>query len=796
MELPSAMQTKQNTVKRERPVFERIAFVGNYLPRQCGIATFTTDLCEAVAKTYPDVDCLALAINDIADGYAYPARVRYELPEEDVTAYRSAADFLNLNSVDVVCLQHEYGIFGGKAGDYILSFLRELEVPVVTTLHTVLKEPNKDELKVMAELAQLSERLVVMNKRSIEDLKEIYQIPEGKIDFIHHGIPDVPFVDPNFHKDKFGVEGKIVLLTFGLLSPNKGIENVIKALPAIVKQHPKVVYMVVGATHPNIIRQEGEAYRDSLIKLAQDLGVSEHVIFHNDFVSLDELIEFIGAADIYITPYLNPAQSVSGALAYTIGAGKAVISTPYWYAQEVLDDGRGVIVPFNDPDAIGEKVLLLLNDPAMRHAMRKRAYMMGREMIWPKVAERYMQSFEMARENRQTQQSRSFLFFQPLTNSVDKPVVHLPAVKIDHLLRLTGDTGIYQHATDNIPNFSEGFTTDDNSRALIVALQLDEQAESYKLDLQSLASRYLAFLSYAFNEKTNRCRNFLSFDRRWLEDVGSEDSQGRMIWSLGFALGHTNYDGLRRSVSRMFSRAVWPVVDMGNTRPWAFTLLGISEYLQRYPGDRGIVNVGNELANRLVTLYNANAGSGWRWFENSATYSNASLPQALLQFSSFASKEQAVEMKRIALEALEWLLEIQISDQGYFSAIGSKGFYPRGGKKARFDQQPIEAGTMVLACLEAYRLTDEDGWLQAAHHVFGWFLGQNDLGMSMYDAESGGCYDGLNSDRVNHNEGAESTLAYLQALLALRKAEHDLLHRTQKSASKLPSSNINSFRNH
>lgn len=795
MELPSTKQTAKNNGNFEKPYCERVAFVGNYLPRQCGIATFTTDLSEAFAQTYPNIDCIALAMNDVSHGYAYPPRVRYELPQDDVAAYRSAADFLNLNSTSVVCLQHEYGIFGGKAGDYILSFLQELEVPVVTTLHTVLKEPNKDELRVMTELAQFSERLVVMNHRSIDDLKEIYQVPEEKIDFIPHGIPDVPFVDPNFHKDKFGVEGKMVLLTFGLLSPNKGIENVIKALPAIVKQHPRVVYMVVGATHPNILRRDGEEYRDSLKKLADELGVSEHVIFHNDFVSLDALIEFIGAADIYITPYLSEAQSVSGTLAYTIGAGKAVISTPYWYAQETLADDRGLIVPFNDPQAISGKVLWLLNDPPARHAMRKRAYLMGREMIWPKVAQSYMQSFEKARENRQTQ-PRSFLFFQPLATSSDKPVAHLPAVKIDHLLRLTGDTGIYQHASDNIPNFAEGYTTDDNARALIVALQLDEQAESYRLDLQSLASRYLAFLSYAFDEKTNRCRNFLSFDRRWLEEIGSEDSQGRMAWSLGFVLGHTNYEGLRRLASRIFSRSVWPVLDMTHSRPWSFTLLGISEYLQRYPGDRGMVNAGKELAKRLTDLYHVNNGPDWHWFENSVTYSNASLPHALLQFSPYASKEQAEEMKSIALEALQWLLEIQISEQGYFSSVGNRGFFERGGKKARFDQQPIETGTMVLACLEAYRLTNEYAWLQAAHHVFGWFLGQNDLGISMYDAESGGCYDGLNSDRVNRNQGAESTLAYLQALLALRKVEHDLTGHPEKSVSNLPSSNLNSFRNH
>src|SRR5258706_11911231 len=386
--------------KSKETLVKRIAFIGNYLPRQCGIATFTTDLCEAVAAEYKKTSCMAIPVNDIESGYEYPPRVRFEMTENDIGSYQRAADFLNINNIHVVSLQHEYGIFGGQAGDYILTLLRELRMPVVTTLHTVLKEPDPDHRQVLEEIASLSNHLVVMSERAAEFLRNVYHIPTNKIELIPHGIPDQPFVDPSFYKDLFGVEGKTVLLTFGLLSANKGIENVIEALPAILKRYPNVVYIVLGATHPHVLREEGERYRLSLQRLAIERGVQGSVIFCNRFVDLEELIHFIGAADIYITPYLDPAQIVSGTLAYTLGAGKAVISTPYWYAEEMLSNERGVFVPFRDPQALAEQGIDLLDNEARRHAMRKNAYRFGRSMIWPQVAHRYMASFERARIER------------------------------------------------------------------------------------------------------------------------------------------------------------------------------------------------------------------------------------------------------------------------------------------------------------------------------------------------------------------------------------------------------------
>ncbi len=743
---------------------KRIAFIGNYLPRQCGIATFTTDLCEAFAEQYPETHCFAVPVNDIEEGYPYPPRVRFELAENDLTSYRRAADFLNINNVDLVCLQHEYGIYGGPAGSHILALLRELRMPVVTTLHTILREPDPLQRRVLEELARLSDRLIVMSRRSEEFLQEIYGVPEEKIDFIPHGIPDVPFVDPNFYKDQFGVEGKLVLLTFGLLSPNKGIENVIKALPAILAEHPNVVYIVLGATHPHIKRQEGETYRLALQRLARAEGVEGSVIFHNRFVSLEELVEFIGATDIYITPYLNREQIVSGTLAYTVGAGKAVISTPYWYAEELLAEDRGLLVPFNDPEAIAEQVLYLLDNEPERHAMRKRAYLYGREMIWPKVAQAYMESFHRAREERIRSPRPAFV-----ARTLDKQLGELPLLKLDHLRRLTDDTGMLQHAIFCVPNYDEGYTTDDNARALIVTALLEELGEGKGAEIQRLASRYLAFLWHAFNPDTGRFRNFLSYDRRWLEEVGSEDSHGRALWSLGTVVARSHNQGLRGLAGQLFSRVLPAVLEFQHPRPWAFALLGIHEYLRRFAGDRAALNAREVLGERLLELYHAHSTKDWPWFEDRLTYCNAKLPHALLVCGKGMSRDDMID---IGLRTLQWLADIQRADKGHFMPIGNQGFYPKDGEKARFDQQPIEAHAMVSACLEAFRLTGDEQWRKEAQRAFDWFLGHNDLGLPLYDPTTGGCRDGLHPDRVNQNQGAESTLAFLMSLLEMRLAEH------------------------
>jgi len=755
--------TKNDMDYLTHSVIKRIAFIGNYLPRQCGIATFTTDLCEAIAEQFKGTACIALPVNDIAAGYDYPERVRFELAEKDIESYRRAADFLNINNVDMISLQHEYGIFGGRAGSYILTLLRELRMPLVTTLHTILQNPDPDQRRVLEEIVSLSDRVVVMSKRGAEFLESIYHVPEEKIDLIPHGIPDVPFVDPSFHKDLFGVEGKSVLLSFGLLSANKGIENVITALPLILAKFPNVVYIVVGATHPHVIQNEGETYRLSLQWLAHEKGVEGNVIFYNRFVSLEELIQFIGAADIYITPYLDAAQITSGTLAYTLGAGKAVISTPYWYAEEMLAEERGALVPFRDPQALADQVIDLLGNESKRHSMRKRAYLFGREMIWPQVARRYMQSFERARAER-----HSFAQADFAVKPLDKRAWELPPLKLDHLHHLTDDTGILQHAIFTIPNYQEGYATDDNARALMVSVLLDELGN---MEATELATRYLAFTWYAFNAETRRFRNFMDYQRHWLEASGSDDSYGRALWALGAILGRSKMPTLQNMAGRLFQQSLLAMLETTSPRAWAFAMIGIHEYLRRFTGDRRASQVQEELAGRLLSLYKDNRADGWNWFENKLTYCNASLPHAMLLCGQSLSNPAMTEA---GLESLAWLAELQSADtEGkHFVPIGSNGFYQKGGERARFDQQPVEAQSMVSACLEAQRITGEKHWHIEARRAFEWFLGRNDLHISVYDPTTGGCRDGLHPDRPNENQGAESTLSFLQSLLELRLAEN------------------------
>lgn len=758
-------KTAELTLASLRPVLPgRIAIVGNYLPRHCGIATFTTDLCDAIHLEYGAAELLALPVNDTEEGYTYPARVRFELSEDNLASYRQAADFLNFSRIDLVCLQHEYGIFGGRAGGHILELLRRLQMPVATTLHTVLRDPNPDQRAVMEEIAALSDRIIVMSRHSAEILQEVFDVPIDKIDLIPHGIPDLPFTDPNFYKDGFGTEGKDVLLTFGLLSPNKGIENVIQALPKILSHHSNVVYMVSGATHPHILRREGDKYRVYLQHLAKGLGVESNVIFRNRFVTPREMVELIGAADIYITPYKHKEQVVSGTLAYALSAGKAIISTPYLHAIELLDHDRGTLVPFDDPEAIAAKTVELLSDDTARHAMRKRAYLYARDMVWNRVAQKYMKSFERIYNERLRNPRATFL-----AQNTEKTLDRLPSIKLDHLVRMTDQTGIVEHAVFVVPNYPEGYTTDDNARALIVAILLEEYGAGIPTGAADLASRYLAFLWLAFDPTTKRFRNCLSYERQWQEREGSEDSHGRALWGLGTVLGRSKNVGWKGAAGRMFELAVPAAIEFKSPRACAFALLGLQEYLDSFPGDRAALSASDALANRLLNSYRSHRSDDWKWFENGLAYSNARLPQALIRAGMRAGNE---EMVSAGLEALDWLVAIQRCEvKGHFVPIGSQGFYSMTTEKARFDQQPVEACAVVSACLQAHRATGEGRWRKEAWSAFNWFLGDNDLQIALYDPITGGCRDGLHPDRANENQGAESTLSFLMALLELRKLE-------------------------
>jgi len=743
-----------------------IAFVGNYLPRHCGIATFTHDLCEAVAAQAPrETDVFAVAMNDIPEGYDYPPRVRFEVRQNVQADYRLASEFLNMNQVSAINLQHEYGIFGGTCGSHLLSLLRRLRRPVVTTLHTILKDPNEQQKLVLQEVCRLSSRVVPMAEMGKGFLQDVYDVPEEKIAVIPHGIPDVPFVDPHFFKDQFGVEGKKVLLTFGLLGPSKGLEYAIEALPAVVKKHPDVAYIILGATHPHVKAASGEEYRNSLNRRVHELGLRDNVIFVNRFVDLKELCEYLGAAEIYLTPYLNEAQMTSGTLVYAMGTGKAVVSTPYWHAEEVLADGRGKLVPFHDSDAIADSINSLLDDELTLNALRKTSYSYCRKMIWSRVAQDYLDLYKEATE--------AWIEAHRSPKAPARPrrreKFDLPDIDLRHFRTLTDDTGIFQHCKFTVPDRDHGYCVDDNCRALIVAgMHWDLNHDESVLPL---AMTYLSFMAHAMNEENGRFRNFLGYNRDWLEPAGSEDSHGRSLWGLGTAVALLPHESMIALASRLFLAGLPTVEEFTSPRAWAFALCGIQAYLRRFGGDSEVRRYRAMLSQRILPRFQDHMTDEWPWFEDTLTYANAKLPHVLLMCGKWIPNNEMID---VGQRALEWLCQMQTSENGCFSPIGHDGWYPRGGEKAQFDQQCIEAHATVDACVEAYHVTRDEKWIDEAQKAFYWFLGENDLRTPLYDFTTGGCRDGLHPDSVNGNQGAESTLAWLMSLLLMQDLQMEL----------------------
>jgi len=743
-----------------------VAVIGNYLPRRCGIATFTTDLVEGLSAQAPDINCWTVAMNDRPEGYPYPEKVRFEINQNKLSDYSTASQFLNISQTDIVCVQHEYGLFGGPAGSHLLKLLADLRMPVVTTLHTVLKDPAPEYRHVMCKLSDLSDKLVVMSRKASEFLRDIYAVPEDKIAFIHHGIPDTPFIDPSFDKDKFGVEGKKVLLTFGLLSANKGIENVLQALPAVIKKHPDVAYIILGATHPHVLKAHGDAYRIMLHQIVRRLDIGEQVIFQNRFVELKELCEFLGIADIYLTPYPDVAQITSGTLAYAMGTGKAVISTPYWYATEMLAEDRGRIVPFQDPGAMAEQIIDLLDNDVERHAMRKKAYLFSRDAVWKEVSLKYLRLFNEVRRIR-TQTPRPRHSYVDSIKAITK--FELPDIKLDHMKAFTDDTGILQHANHTIPDRTHGYCTDDNARALLAAAMGQRYLQTNGWGLDALSGHYLGFLLYAYNEKMGRFRNFMTYSRQWMEEVGSEDAHGRALWCLGKAIAFLENPGHLAMSTTLFNRALPAAEDFHSPRAIAFSLVGMYAYLDKFSGDSDVRRIRKVLADRLFDRFANHATESWPWLENALNYANGKLPHALLLSGQGMQRSDMTDM---GLKTLAWLLSIQ-TEHKHFVPIGSNGWYPQGGPRARFDQQPVEANAMVEACVEAYRMTRDHTWVEHAVMCFNWFLGQNDLNMPLYDPKTGGCRDGLMADGINQNQGAESSLAWLLSLMTLQKLYAD-----------------------
>ena len=738
----------------------RLAIIGNSLPRRCGIATFTSDLQQALAKSRVAPEIAVVAMNDPGRSYAYPRNVRVRVDQETTADYERAAEFINAGHFDVACLQHEFGIFGGDAGGRVMSLLSQLTVPIVTTLHTVLLEPTRSQREILGQVISASTSVVVMAEKGRELLQSEYGVPYAKIEVIPHGIPEYPFLEPKLTKAKLGFEGKPVVLTFGLLSPNKGIEFMIDAMPGILRREPDAVYIVLGATHPNLIREEGEAYREQLIARARDLGLDNHVTFLNRFVDQATLLEFISMCDVYVTPYLSESQMTSGTLAYSFGLGKAVVSTPYWHARELLRDGLGVLVPFADPAALGAQVADLLTDHVRRNAMRARAYASSRSMTWERTAERYLVAFDKARHAPLV-----YANAPPAGRSAIPERHALPPMQFRHFSDMCDDTGFFQHARLSVPDRSHGYCVDDNARALLLACTVGTTADEGVPE--ALTERLAAFIQHAWNPDTLRFRNFMSFDRRWLEESGSEDSHGRTLWALGVCSRVDSSHARRLWAGSLFAEALTAVERFRSPRAWAFTLLGLSDYCAGTPGNLAARDLQYVLAERLMAILSMVETPDWIWFEEGLSYDNARLSQSLIEAGRSTGKAAYVAA---GLRSLRWLMSLQTSASGVFRPVGSKTFGEQRKPPQAFDQQPLEAAAAISACLAANRAQPDASWEEDARRALAWFLGENDLSACLVDLETGGCRDGLHPDRPNENRGGESVVSYLLGLAEMRRA--------------------------
>ena len=746
-----------------------LAFIGNSLPRRCGIAAFTTDLQQAISASCADVKTCIVAMTDHGYAYEYPSVVRLQVNDDRIGDYVHAADFLNAGQFEVVSLQHEFGIFGGEAGDHIMALLSRLTMPIVTTLHTVLSEPTPLQRRVLDRIVDASSKVVVMAEKGRELLRTVHRVPAEKIEIIPHGIPDMAFVEPDQAKLKLGFSGRTVILTFGLLSPNKGVEVMIDAMPSILKSHKNAVYVVLGATHPNLVRHHGEAYRESLVARVRALGIEDHVVFFDQFVDRATLLGFISMCDVYVTPYLNEAQMTSGTLAYSFGLGKAVVSTPYWHARELLADGRGILVPFGDVTAIGNEIAGLLTNNARRQAMRKRSYSSSRSMTWERTAERYLTTFESARRGHRL---RAIARLDQSGPSRGSPVP--PEMRIGHLLSMCDDTGLYQHAAHSVPDRSHGYCVDDNARSLLLACALNNPGEQ-RLP-ETLTARLAAFVQHAWNPDTRRFRNFMSFDRSWLEDIGSEDSHGRTLWALGECARSDASQSRRRWAASLFAEALLTAESFRSPRAWAFTLLGLDAYCTSVTEDSPAQRLRHLLAERLISIMSVVATKEWVWFEEGLAYDNARLPQALIVTGISTGAPAYVEA---GLRSLRWLMTLQTTPAGFFRPIGTEGFGDKRKLPRAFDQQPLEATAAISACLAAWRADGDVEWRSEAARAFAWFLGSNDLALPLVDLETGSCCDGLHPDRPNENRGGESVISYLLGLAEIRQLARISGNRTE-----------------
>ncbi|MHC4754390.1 MAG: glycosyltransferase family 4 protein [Planctomycetota bacterium] len=735
---------------------KKVAFISSFLPRKCGIATFTSDLITNIEKTAKeDFEPLVVAMRSDSN-LKYNDPVKFEIRQNVKNDYICAADYINFSHVDAVSVQHEFGLFGGDAGSYLNLLLKRLNAPIITTLHTVLNDPTPEYKKSLIELCNASQTVIVMNERGIDMLSNIYGIPGKKVMLIAHGIPDLPFVDNNYYKHKFGMEGRRTILTFGLLSKNKGIEVMLKAMPEIVKADPSVLYVVLGMTHPSVLKHDGESYRFSLQQIVKELGLTENVIFYNRFVSDEELNNFLCAADIYVTPYLNREQLTSGTLSFAVGTGKAVVSTPYWAAMELLSEGRGKITPFGDSKAMAQAIVEILKNDSLFYSLRRKAYDYSRTKTWPRIGEVYWKLF------RKTSFPLRILA-KPATGTKETTTgIHVPEPSLDHLKTLTDHTGLYQHAYFTVPNRHHGYCTDDNARAVITMAKY--YAQYPEPEALRLFDIYLSFILYSQNND-GTVRNFMNFDRTWQRKEPLSDAFGRVLWALGVVMATPPTPLYLPTIKDFFDRSVRHIPKQ-SARSMAYSLIGMFDYLKQFPGASDIKRHMISAADSLVELYNKNSSSDWRWFENIMTYDNAILPCALF-VAGMLFGEKYLD---VAKSSCEFLLESTYKSD-HFSFVGNAGWYKRGEVKAEFDQQPIEGASTVMMLRAAYEATGDSEFIKLQRKAFDWYLGNNDLNIPVYNFRTKGCHDALTRGGVNTNQGAESLLSFMLSQLEIIESD-------------------------
>lgn len=730
----------------------KYAYIGTYPPRECGIGTFTKNLRFSMINTLSD-EGVVIAMNNGEDSKNYPKEVKLLIRQEYQRDYLEAAKFINISGIDICILEHEFGIYGGQNGIYILSLLHQLKIPLIVTLHTILEKPSLNEKAVLGDICKMADKIIIMSIKAIGFLVNIYKVPKNKIAYIEHGVPDIKS-DRNQSKKEFKLDKKKVILTFGFIGRNKGIETVIKALPEIIDKHPDVIYIILGKTHPNVLKYSGEEYRISLMKLVKELNLEDSVLFLNKFIDQQELFKYLSASDIYITPYRNEAQITSGTLSYAVGVGSAVISTPYWHAQELLADNRGKLFDFNDYKELSSIIINLLDNPNELEEIRNNAFEYGKKITWPNIGKKYIKLTENIIKNKSEN-------IKQINNVLD-PLL-LPPFSLRHIKLLTDDTGIFQHAKYGIPNLKEGYCIDDNARALLLVLMAYKQKKD-KTALE-LCPTYLSYINYMQNSDGS-FRNLMNFKREYLDERGSEDSFGRTIWALGYLLKNPPNDSSYQNGKDVFFKAFPNFKNLKFTRSIAYTILGISHYLYGAPFDEEAIHVLKILTNKLIDKYKKNSTDDWKWFETTLTYDNAIIPLSLLHSYNILKEKK---IRKIAFKSLEFLSDITMKN-GYLSIIGNEKWYIKDGEKSLFAQQPIDAAAMVLMFHQAYLITKEKKYLDKLNISFMWFLGENDLRISIYDFQTGGCCDGLEKYGVNRNQGAESSIVYLISYLTVLQA--------------------------